>query len=652
MIDILYQIEHLNFGLRGCNMSVKVIFCKWGNDKEIANEIGDCYILTPDNWDDYGYKTTFKVNLYKNGEKYGEYSRKILFQDEKIIDSPSYIEKMLTKSKIIDVKDVFAKYKFISLGAEYEELKKVFSENDEYIEILKNLNDVIYLENKELDSPLRTELLAMKEYEAFEVSLTRDQYSKKMLQEGKSLLFGEILNEDRFNFEFNFELNEKNYKYKFDFNKKEDLPHRINVLIGKNGSGKSQTLFELSEYFLSNDPERVDIHPAFVANMMVFAYNPHETFTIPRRKRRFNIDYKYLGLRRPKQIFDIEMAKLLESDDLYNILKELSKIKIPNLEEKIEFSGMRDYVNKTSQNTEELIDEVCQKTSLKKEILEKEWKTFIDILDENVIDINIPQNMTFLSFKDIYEKDRNNIAHKIQLDEVLYRDKIFKYINKAFNCSEIGLRFLPLVVTSKFKEQNFKFIDDYLLISKEIPTNYTRDLNFEEFENKLYFFNDGKRIYLSSGQQTFVDLIVNILALIKPNSLILIDEPENTLHPNLEVDFIKILQDILIDFDSFAIIATHSPTIVREVPENFVRVIKFDGSGQPLIDSPSIKTFGADIGTITNYVFDDIFKVDKPFENWFHNEKSKYTSFEEFEQKYKTYLNYDFLLYCKNAWDI
>ena len=81
MIGILYQIEHLNFGLRGCDMSVKVIFCKRGNDKEIANEIGDCYILTPDNWNDYGYKTSFKVNLYKNGEQYGENLKKILFQE-------------------------------------------------------------------------------------------------------------------------------------------------------------------------------------------------------------------------------------------------------------------------------------------------------------------------------------------------------------------------------------------------------------------------------------------------------------------------------------------------------------------------------------------------------------------------------------------
>ena len=194
-------------------MSVKVIFCKWGNHEEIAKEKGDCYVLTPDNWDDYGYKTTFKVNIYKNGEQYGEYSRKILFQDETIIDVPSFFERILGQSRFIDLKDVFTKYKFISLGFEYEELKKIFSENDDYIEILKVLNDVIYLENKELDSPLRTELLSIKEYEAFEISLTRDQYSKKILQEGKSLLFGETLNENRFNFEFNFQLKDKNYKY-------------------------------------------------------------------------------------------------------------------------------------------------------------------------------------------------------------------------------------------------------------------------------------------------------------------------------------------------------------------------------------------------------------------------------------------------------
>jgi predicted ATP-dependent endonuclease of OLD family len=273
-----------------------------------------------------------------------------------------------------------------------------------------------------------------------------------------------------------------------------------------------------------------------------------------------------------------------------------------------------------------------------------------------MMDKNILNETLYKSFNEIYKKDRNNYAHLIQVNSISYIEKIFKYIQKVFECDAIGLKFINDENIEKYQKLDFNVSDDYLLLYEELDkTKYTRNIDFEDFESKLYFFNKNQLIpFLSSGQETFVNLIINILALIKPNSLILIDEPENTLHPNIEIDFISILQDILSDkdFDSFAIIATHSPTIVREVPENFVRVIKFDGSGQPLIDSPSIKTFGADIGTITNYVFDDIFKNDKPFEKWFHSEKINYASFVEFEQKYKDYLNYDFLLYCKNAWDI
>lgn len=644
-------------------MSVKVIFCKWGNDKEIASEIGDCYVLTPDNWDDYGYKTTFKVNIYKNGEQYGEYSRKILFQDETIIDVPSFFERILGQSRFIDLKDVFTKYKFISLGFEYEELKKIFSENDDYIEILKVLNDVIYLENKELDSPLRTELLSIKEYEAFEISLTRDQYSKKILQEGKSLLFGETLNENRFNFEFNFQLKDKNYKYKFDFNKKEDLPHRINVLIGKNGSGKSQTLLALSEYLLNNNKYRSRVkeesHPNFLSHLLLFAYNPHEKFIISRYFEKYDIKYKYIGYRRYKNLMDIEQRLLIESADLCKLLKITGSGLYNKLLRRMLEADSEDKKNGNNRSKIYLFDNYFITVPNKDELIKifnDNWKILIDTITQDIMDKNILNETLYKSFSEIYKKDRNNYAHEIQINNISYIEKIFNYIQKVFECDAIGLKFIKNENITKYQQLDFNISNGYLLVQNESDkSKYTKNIDFEDFESKLYFFDKNQLIpSLSSGQETFVNLIINILALIKPNSLILIDEPENTLHPNIEIDFISILQDILNDedFDSFAIIATHSPTIVREVPESFVRVIKFDGSGQPLIDSPSIKTFGADIGTITNYVFDDIFKEDKPFEKWFHKEKINYTSFTEFEQKYKTYLNYDFLLYCKNAWDI
>lgn len=647
-------------------MNIKVIFCKWGNDKEIADELGDCYILTPDNWDDYGYKTAFKVNLYKNGEQYGEYSRKILFQDKENINSSSIFEKILGQNRFIDVKKIFEKYRFISLGSEYEELKKIFSENDDYIEILKVLNDVIYLENKELDSPLRTELLEIKEYEAFEISLTRDQYSRKMLSEGKSFLFGETLNDDRFNFEFNFGLNEKKYKYKFDFNKKEDLPHRINVLIGKNGSGKSQTLLALSEYLLNNDKykSRVakELHPNFLSHLLLFAYNPHEKFIISRDFEKYDIEYKYIGYRKYKSLMDIEAKLFIEIADLCKLLKITGNGLNNKLLRRMLEANKEDKKNGNNKSKIYLFDNYFISESNKDELIkifDDNWEILIDTISQDMMDKNILNETLYKSFSEIYKKDKNNYDNYIQISDISYIEKIFKYIEKVFEkpsvCEAVGLKFINNENIGKYQQLDFNISNGYLLVENELNKNkYTRNIDFEDFESKLYFFNNNELIYLSSGQETFINLIINILALIKPNSLILIDEPENTLHPNIEIDFISILQDILKDedFDSFAIIATHSATIVREVPESFVRVIKFDGDGQPLITQPSIKTFGADIGTITNYVFDDIFKEDKPFEKWFHIEKSKYISFSEFEQKYKDYLNYDFLLYCKNAWDI
>lgn len=613
-------------------MSTKVIFCKWGNDKEIAQEIGDCYILTPDNWDDYGYKTTFKVNIYKNGEQYGEYVRKILFQDKKNFNSSEFLEILLERNKFIEINEISTKYKFISLGSEYEELKKIFGENDDYIEILKVLNDIIYLENKAPDSELKTELLALKEYDAFGISLTRDQYSKKMLSEGKALLFEEILNEDRFNFEFNFELNDKNYKYEFDFNKKEDLPHRINVIIGKNGSGKSQTLLALSEYLLNNNKYRSRVkeksHPNFLSHLLVFAYNPHEKFVISRDFKKYDIEYKYIGYRKYKDLIDIKQELLIEYPELCKLIKNIKTYGMENLQVKMIDADIKDKQNNNTSERNEIFRYWFFSSSEKNElinILNNNWEILVNTITEDIMDKNILNETLYKSFSEIYKKDRNNYAHKIQISDISFIEKIFNYIQKVFECDSIGLKFIKNEDIAKYQQSDFNILNGYLLVENERDKNkHARNIDFEDFESKLYFFNKNQLIHLSSGQETFINLIINILALIKPNSLILIDEPENTLHPNIEIDFISILQDILSDedFDSFSIIATHSPTIVREIPENFVRVIKFDGSGQPLIDSPSIKTFGADIGTITNYVFDDIFKDDKPFEKWFHNVKN------------------------------
>ncbi|MEA5518372.1 AAA family ATPase [Limnoraphis robusta] len=69
---------------------------------------------------------------------------------------------------------------------------------------------------------------------------------------------------------------------------------------------------------------------------------------------------------------------------------------------------------------------------------------------------------------------------------------------------------------------------------------------------------------LSSGEQHELVMLYELLFKVKPNSLILIDEPEISLHVAWQVEFLNDLQDILKLANFDVLIATHSPDIINE----------------------------------------------------------------------------------------
>ncbi len=627
-----------------------VLFCRWGDEQKVAERFGDCYILSSDNWDDFGYKTSFHVKIFKNNEEYGTFERKILFDNQDdIYSSSGLLESLLQNEIYLRVEGLKESHNFISLGYEYDKLIKLYPSEEEFEIILRSLNDVIYLEKKE---PSNT-LLSLKNHIGFTTSLCRDQSSKKLLDEATNILYGDELNENRLKFNFKFNLNTRSYDYEFNFIKNE-TPSRINILIGKNGSGKSQTLLSLSTYLINSRKAsslfstEVDVHPNFISNLMVFAYNPYEEFYVNRENEKLDINYKYLGFKKVTTIKDIEFNSFLSEESSFFIINYLIN-KYNSSLENILLQANKDHT--ISSFIEKIFIEL-KDSKIEKNNISNTINKLIKQLTEYKLDINTPKETTFNSFKEIYIKDRNNYAHSIRLDDIPYRNKVIEFLNEAFGCTSIALK----VIKNKefYEREKLEFINDYLQLKNEvIHQNFVKDINFDDFEQKLYFFNDSNKIYLSSGQQTFADLIINLLSLIKNNTLILVDEPENTLHPNLEIDYMKILNDILEEFHSFAIIATHSPIIVREVPTNYINVIKIDKElNEVAITNPNIGTFGGDIGTISNYVFDDILKDKKLHIEWFEKEMPMYINFEQFEEKYRNILNYDFLLYCKNNWSI
>ncbi len=66
----------------------------------------------------------------------------------------------------------------------------------------------------------------------------------------------------------------------------------------------------------------------------------------------------------------------------------------------------------------------------------------------------------------------------------------------------------------------------------------------------------------SSGELSFISSIIYLATTIDENSAVIIDEPENSLHPSWQKDYIKILLDLFYLYQPKIVAATHSALIV------------------------------------------------------------------------------------------
>jgi predicted ATPase len=107
---------------------------------------------------------------------------------------------------------------------------------------------------------------------------------------------------------------------------------------------------------------------------------------------------------------------------------------------------------------------------------------------------------------------------------------------------------------------------------------------------------------LSSGHKIVLLTITKLVEKVEEKTLILMDEPEAHLHPPLLAAFVRALSDLLINRNGVAIVATHSPVVLQEVPASCVWKIVRHGYAARA-DRPDIETFGENVGVLTREVF-------------------------------------------------
>lgn len=107
---------------------------------------------------------------------------------------------------------------------------------------------------------------------------------------------------------------------------------------------------------------------------------------------------------------------------------------------------------------------------------------------------------------------------------------------------------------------------------------------------------------LSSGHKIVLLTITRLIETIEERSLVLMDEPEGYLHPPLLSAFIRALSDLLISRNAVAIIGTHSPVVLQEVPKSCVWKLRRHGA-TALAERLDIESFGENVGLLTQEVF-------------------------------------------------
>ena len=427
-------------------------------------------------WDDMGSHNWYSIWYFEDAHRYNFVGDvKIMTRQEKSI-----------AEALGDGFDGALDASFCSLGitAEYySKIYSIFGAIGKVDEIMSELRDCAY------DPMIFEDFFDDNE---FRRSLWRDMTAQEARKLGNAFLHGLVPdNTYKFSYECNIIQPDESYQpitLRVGFPFDGPIYNRTMCIVGENGIGKTQLLYNLTRSLVRNEAGRFDRMPLF-NGCIVINSTPFDNYH-------------------------------LEEDDSQCHYKNIS---------------IEQHIDKTEQDLEEAIDAIMDRPTV---------------------------NARSMS--------------------TLYRETIIKHVGEIMSSV-----LLP--------QENPQFPDwiDYMLDKNEL-----------------------RRVVpiLSSGQLHLLSLITHVYANIHFSTLMVIDEPEVHLHPHTIVAFMSVLASILERFKSFAIIATHSPLIVREVISSNVHVLQRVDNNVLHLSPVAYNTFGEDITTLYYKIFEydinDSFFVD------------------------------------------
>lgn len=409
------------------------------------------------------------------------------------------------------------------------------------------------------------------------------------------------------------------------------------IIIGPNGIGKSYLLKHLVEAFNEISLMKVDkLYKARSRFTLKYQLNKNEYFvsTFDREiKFRINeMDVAISEIILPNKW----LASSVTLNDKYPILNYVREKQIPQYKylgirsasnnafiSRITINTVLYFLEALRKNKSNQLSAVYKALSLNPEVqiilnagpmLKLEKKEGIYRLSEN-------KNKLLESHKILIQKNESKISYRIDnyvthISNPDNIERVFDFMKqhkgKFEKTTKAAMQF-RYRINLETKEGIEEVLNDWPFISIMLDLELIKVSKFLLSKDMPFKYEEA-----SSGESHLLTSLHGIIAHAENNSLVVIDEPEVSLHPNWQIDYIDILKKLFESYEGINIvISTHSPFLVSSLKNEESRIssIKRNKESNELeLEELDFETFGWDPESILYNVFEVATMRNKYFE--------------------------------------
>ena len=378
------------------------------------------------------------------------------------------------------------------------------------------------------------------------------------------------------------------------------------VIIGENGCGKSYLLSVIASFF-----QNLDLHLNSTKRVNFRYENYFVKYLIDGSEYTVEVKNNELTFFKNGEIISKDKVRLPTKviSISYTVEDKFSFTK--NDENQIySYGGVRTSSNSTFINS-------SIKSIVEQIIYHINDETFKEQLGKILEFIGFSKRIQIVYESSINWKNQSPSNKNEKIEEILERNLFNDYrqgkVNKFFNTfskDQIIDKYFDMVdinnkyVINVYLEENtdllVALIDDYNFIDGLVSARLLKSPQLKFYKDDIFDYADA-----SSGEKQILNTFVRIASYIKGKSLILIDEPELSLHPKWQSQYVETLKKIFSEgYNSHVIIATHSHYLVSDLrPESSSLChMRLEGKKR-IIESLDYSTYGWSAENILYNVF-------------------------------------------------